>query len=294
MAVLGKLPSGLGCRSIRETDTDGVVDCLCRGFPARDRRYWMRAFDRMSTRPAVGDLAKYGYLMEADGHVVGVVLTLYTRYRGPEGDQIRCNLSSWCVDDAYRPYAARLVATALKNRNVTYTNISPAPATRSANEALGFRRFSNGQFAFVPLLGPAHRAGAVVEYTDDREESAGLSGDERTLLSEHAALGCLSLICVRDGECVPFILLSRQIMNGLVRCHQVIYCRSTSELAEYAGPIGRFLLRRRSLLCLVDATDPVAGLRGRFFPDKGPKYFRGPRPPSCGDLTFTELVMFGS
>lgn len=294
MAVLGKLPSGIGCRPIDETDREDVVDCLCRGFPERHRSYWARAFDRLSMRPAVGDFTKYGYLMQAQGHVVGVVLTLYTRYRGPDGDQVRCNLSSWCVDEAYRPYAARLVATALKNRSVTYTNISPAPGTWSANEALGFRRFSNGQFAFLPAFSPARRTDAVVEYAYDRCEGAGLTEDERSLLSEHAALGCLSLICARGGETIPFILLSRKIMGGLVRCHQVVYCRSASELADCAGLIGRFLLRRRSLLCLVDATGPVAGLRGRFFPEKGPKYFRGPRPPSCGDLTFTELVMFGS
>ncbi|WP_292159675.1 hypothetical protein [Mesorhizobium sp.] len=293
MAVLGTLPSDLRCRPICEADWEGVVDCLCRGFPERNRSYWIQALTRLSQRPAVAEFQRYGFALEKADRIVGVVLTLYTRYRGQDGDEIRCNLSSWSVDAEFRPYAAMLVAKVLRRRDVTYTNISPAPATLKANWALGFRPFSTGQFAFLPALNSAPRSCRVLEVRPDLAEMAMLSDSERYILSEHAGLGCLSLICICDGEAFPLVLMPRRTLRGLIPSFQIVYCRSLPDLARCAGALGRFLLRRGILLCVVDAKEPIAGLYGWYRPNRGLKYFKGPRPPSLGDLTFTELVLFG-
>lgn len=293
MAVLGALPPDLRCRPIREADWEGVVDCLCRGFPERNRSYWIQALTRLSQRPAVAKFPQYGFALEKADRIVGVLLTLYTRYRGQEGDEIRCNLSSWSVDAEFRPYGAKLVTAVLKRRDVTYTNISPAPATLKANWALGFRPFSTGQFAFLPALNSVQRSCRVLEVRPDLAEMAMLSDSERYILSEHSALGCLSLICICDGEAFPFVLMPRRILRGLIPCFQIVYCRSLTDLSRCAGAVGRFLLRSGILLCVVDAKEPIAGLFGWYGPNRGLKYFKGPRPPSLGDLTFTELVIFG-
>ncbi|WP_292060871.1 hypothetical protein [Mesorhizobium sp.] len=79
---------------------------------------------RLSQRPAVADFPRYGFVLEKSGHVVGAVLTLYARHSDPEGDEIRCNLSSWSVDAEFRPYASRMIATVIMRKDVVYT-ISP-------------------------------------------------------------------------------------------------------------------------------------------------------------------------
>lgn len=293
MAALGNFPASLRSRRIEEGDRRGVTACLCRGFPERGETYWTQALERLSALPLVDDLPRYGYVLEADCGIVGVLLTIYSRHHGAQGDEIRCNLSSWCVDDAYRSYGAKLVTGALKRRDITYTNISPAPATRKAGEALGFRRFSNGQFVFLPRLNAVRAADRISEFCAQSPEADLLSCEaERRLLFEHAELGCLSLVCISDGRVSPFIFKPRRIWRGKVSCHQVVYCRSTADLAFFAGLIGRHLRRRGAPLCLVDALGPVPGLRGWFFSDRGPKYYKGPRPPWPGDLTYTEMVLF--
>lgn len=276
-----------------------MVDCLCRGFPERDRSYWIQALSRLSQRPPVAEFPQYGLALEKADRIVGVVLTLYTSYPGQQGDEVRCNLSSWSVDAEFRPYGAKLVTTILKRRDVTYTNISPAPATLKANWALGFRPFTTGLFAFLPAFSPgishssALRSCRVLEARSDLAEMAMLSDGERYILSEHAALGCLSLICICNGAAFPFVLMPRRIWRGLIPCYQVIYCRSLADLSRCAGAMGRFLLRSGILLCVVDAKESIAGLFGWYRHNRGLKYFKGPRPPSLGDLTFTELVIFG-
>jgi len=293
VAVLGAFPPGLTCRPIHEDDWDGVAECLSRGFPERPPSYWKRALSRMARRPVVADLPQYGFALDMSGRIVGVLLALYFRHQGQEGEEIRCNLSSWAVDPEFRPFAGKMVMAAFRKKNVTYINVSPAPETIKVNEALGFRRFSNGQFAFLPALSPVKPAYRVLDARSDLPEMAMLSDSDREILLEHAALGCRSLLCVGEGKAFPFVFKARRIVRGLVPCSQVIYCRSPEELSQCAGAIGRFLLRRGTFLCIVDANGQVPGLTGRYFAGSGPKYFRGPKPPSPGDLTFTELVIFG-
>jgi hypothetical protein len=293
MAVLGAFPPGVCCRPIGEDDLEGVIDCLSRGFPRRNRDYWTKALTRLSRRPVVADFPRYGFVIEDSGRIVGVMLTLYTLHHGSDGDSVRCNLSSWSVDTEYRPFAAKLGAMVVRPKNVTFTNISPAPGTLKLNKAFGFRLFSDGQFAFLPALGRPQPSSRVLEIRADLPELALLSDNERYILSEHQALGCLSLICMHKGEPVPFIFVRRRILRGLVPCWQVVYCRSLEDLSRCAGAVGRFLLRRGSPLCLVDATGRLPGLVGHYFHGKGAKYFRGPQRPALGDLTFTEIVIFG-
>ena len=294
MAVLGTFPPGVGCRPFDEGDWEGVADCLRRGFAERSRGYWIEALTRLSLRPAVADFPRYGFVLEKSGKIVGAVLTLYARHRGLEGDEIRCNLSSWSVDEEFRPYASRMIATVIMRKDVVYTNISPSPGTLKLNKAFGFRLFSGGQVAFFPVLNAMPRADRVLEARSDLAEMTQLSDNERYILLEHAALGCLSLMCICDGLALPLVLKLRRILRGLIPCCQVVYCRSHADLARCAGVMGRFLLSRGKLLCLVDAMGPIAGLFGRYFPKKGLKYFKGPKSPSPGDLTFTEMVLFGS
>jgi hypothetical protein len=197
------------------------------------------------------------------------------------------------VDDGYRAFAAKLGAMVVRPKDVTFINISPAPGTLKLNKAFGFRLFSDGQFAFLPALKRPCHSSQVFEIRPDLPELALLPENERYILSEHKALGCLSLICMDEGQPIPFVFVERRILRGLVPCCQVVYCRSLADLSRCAGALGRFLLRRGNLLCLVDAVGPVSGLPGRYFPGRGAKYFRGPQPPSLGDLTFTEIVLFG-
>lgn len=82
MAVLGAFPPGLTCRPIEESDWDGIIDCLRRNFPTRDRSYWERAVARMEKRPFVPDLPKYGFVLDMSGRIVGVLLALYFRHEG--------------------------------------------------------------------------------------------------------------------------------------------------------------------------------------------------------------------
>lgn len=293
MSVLGAYPPGLTCRPIEDSDWGGIIECLGRNFPTRQRSHWEWVAARMAKRPVVGDLPKYGFVLDMSGRIVGVLLTLYFQHPGQESEDIRCSLSSWSVDPEYRAFAGKMVIAVLRRKNVIYINASPAPGTEKVNEALGFRRYSNGQLGFLPVLSSKRHSYRVLKVRSDLPEMSMLSDGDRDILLQHAALDCLSVICVGEGKAIPFVFKTRRVFRGIVPSCQVIYCRSPEELSQCAGVIGRYLLRKGIVLCVVDANGPVPGLIGRYFAGSGAKYFRGPKAPPVGDLAFTEPVIFG-
>jgi hypothetical protein len=283
------------CRQIEESDFAGVADCLTRGFPSRPRRYWTAAFELMARRPAVGNYPRFGVLLESDGRIVGALLQISFRRGEGASSAVYCNLSGWCLDPEFRGYAAMLNSAAMARKEATYLNISPARHTRKSIEALGFRRYCDGQFACLPVLSRIGAPGArIVSFTPTLSAAGLLSTYERDVLAEHAALGCRSLIAIADGAAYPFVFVGLRVFRRLFPCEQLIYCRDVADFVRFSQPIGRYLLAKASLICLLDANGPLAGLPGRYFPDTRPRYFKGPVRPILGDLSFTEMTIFGS
>lgn len=239
----------------------------------------------LAGRPSPENCPDFGYLLEADGAVVGALLLIFSTVSGA----LRCNVSSWYVEPAHRGHAALLAAMASKLKHVTYVNTSAAAHTWAIMEPLGYHRYSQGQFAALPWLSPARcgRATALGE----RAEHLALTDYE--LLKAHADAGCLVLVCETRAGLAPFVFVRRKIAAAPVAAVQLVYCRDTQSFVHCAGALGRFLLAQGAPLTICDAEGPISGLAGLFFKDRGPRFFKGPSRPRLNDLAFTEMVLFG-
>jgi len=276
-------PPQVRCRQIRQSDLDAVADLLARGFPAKPRKYWTSALDRLAERGAPEGLPPFGYLLEAEGAVVGALLLIFAE----TGGAVRCNVSSWYVEPAHRGHAALLAGMASKLKHVTYINTSAATHTWPILDALGYRRYSQGQFAAVPAL----KLGGEGRVRPLGGADRGLP--DYALLAAHAEADCLALICETAAGPEPFVFLPRRISRLPFAAAQLVYARDTDRFAACAGPLGRFLLTRGAPLVICDAPAPISGLAGVWFRDRGPRYFKGPQRPRLNDLAFTEMVVFG-
>jgi hypothetical protein len=196
------------------------------------------------------------------------------------------------VAPAFRSYASLLMARAFAHRNVTYLNITPAPHTLAIVRAQGYTQYCKGIFVAVPALRFSSRRAQVTSAADRRAMPADIEPFERELLYRHAGLGCISISCAEGERASPFVF-RRRLVKGAIPCAQLIYCRDIVEFVRCAGAIGRFLALRGCPLVLVDANGPIAGLPGRYFEGRMPKYFKGPDRPRLGDLAYTETAMFG-
>jgi hypothetical protein len=281
-------PQKVRCRPIGATDLSAVANLLSVGFADRSRAYWGRALEVLARRAAPDGYPQFGYLLEGERAVVGVLLLIFTE----AGEKVRCNVSSWYVDPAYRAHAAPLVSNALKFKDVTYLNISPARNTWPILEAQGYRRYSQGQVASAPALSPNGLGVRVRAYHPGRDQSL-FPAAETALLDDHLATGCRVLVVEREGEVQPLVFLPRRV-KGVGGVAQLIYCRDTADFTMSAGAVGRYLLLRGVVAVLCDGEGPIPGLVGWFFKDRAPKYFRGRDRPRLNDLAYTEAVLFGA
>ena len=143
----------LEIREIADADIDPVINLLVRGFP-RPRRYWEVRLGRLRMRSLLPNMPRYGYLLEADGKPVGVILLISSLRRMGDRQELFSNLSGWYVEPDFRSGATQLLKRALANKQATYLNLYPAIHVRPIIEAFGFRRYSEGQF--LALLALAH------------------------------------------------------------------------------------------------------------------------------------------
>ena len=280
------------CRQMSEQDVTAAVALLKRGFGERDTAYWVNALAVLRARAVPRGYPRYGYVLEADGGLVGILLMIFSTLPETPG-RIRCNLSSWYVEPSHQGYADLLMKAAIKRyADVVFVNVSAAPHTRPIIEANGFSRYADGAFYAVPAL---NRGVPGVRLRDHAGvmRARGAPHPLADLLKTHERAGCISVVCEVGDESHAFVFLRRRIANQILPSAQLVYCEDLRRFVRFAGPLGRFLLRRGLPVVTMDANGPVKGLTGRYFPGKVPKYFRGPKPPQLGDLAFTETVLFG-
>ncbi|HWY60984.1 MAG TPA: hypothetical protein VNW15_03705 [Rhizomicrobium sp.] len=265
------------CRQIAQRDLGALAGLLAYGFPRTSHDGWTRGFARICAMPQVEGMPRFGYLLENENDIVGVLLLLSSR----RGTRVIANLSSWYVEPNWRAHSTLLVAMATKQKKIIYLNASPAPHTWRTLQAQGFRPFNFGRSAVFPAfrLGGGHVSDIV-------------PGDlpERELLRAHSAMGCLSLVCEKDGIVSPFIFKPRRLDRPPVQMMELIYCRSTQDFTRCGAALGRHLLKHGALGVILDGK--IAGMPSHYAAGKEPRYFKGPEAPALNDLAFTEKVIF--
>jgi hypothetical protein len=288
-------PPKIRCRQIAEADLDAVARLLARGFPERDLAYWRTGLARMAEREVPSGYPRFGYMLDHEGVAVGAILLIFTALPGSQA--VRCNLSSWYVDPAYRGHASPMIFVSLKHRSVTYVNISPAKHTWPTIEAQGFCCYARGQLVSMPLLARPAPGVSLRLVAADGPGIARLPPEEARLLERHARYGCLSLVADTPRGPLPFVFAKATPVHAgplALSCLQLAYARDSADFISLAGNLGRLLARRRVFFVALDADGPIPGLRGSFRPSRGRRYFRGPDRPRLNELADTELVLFGA
>jgi len=280
------------CREISAADIGSIVDLLAEGFPRKTRGDWRRALELLSHRAPPQGFPKYGYMLEARGTAVGVLLLICSQRQ--DLGEVRCNGAAWYVAPDFRNFAPLLISRSLKHGG-EHLNVSPAIHTWPIIEALGLRRFCEGTFAAVPALARCSGKTKIMRILDAShfQNFSPTIADLKFLL-DHERYGCLCLWCETDDGGYPFIFRRRFVKHlPLIPVAQLIYCTSVDDLVRLAGPIGRYLALHGMPALLVPANGPIPNLTGKYFDGK-PMYYRGPRQPQLGDLAYTEMAMFGS
>jgi hypothetical protein len=279
----------LRLRLIDKNDRSGVVALLREGFPRRSVAYWEQAWDRLIMLEKPEELNQLGHVIDVGGRIVGVILIITARALFVESSKKRANLSSWYVHPDYRSYAAMLLSRACKDKTITFLNVSAAVHTYPICEALGFVRYSEGQMAAIPVLSKKQSGVAISRFSNSQ---ARLSDSELKMMVDHENYGCICLVGTTAAGQQPFIFVKRRI-KGFLPAAQLVFSRSNDEFRRFAHQIGLYLAARGIVFVILDSSAPIEGLKGKYYPGRSPKYFKGPQKPNIGDLAYTEIAVLG-
>ncbi len=272
-------------REIEDTDIPEVCALLAEGFPKRTLGYWKNALDILTRRPTVEGYPRYGYGLEVDGRLEGVLLLLTARIEGV----IRSNLSSWYVREPHRKFAAFLFQRTIRTKGSVYLNLSPSPVALPIAEAFGFKPYTGG--TLLVDARSALKASDVSVRPLTPEMASGLDAVTRSMAEAHLSYGCAGLL-LEDAD-GPIIALYRiKWLKRLIPAARFV-AGDSARLVKASGGLMRALLRRGVPLCLIDAPlnyTPPPGVR--LLARRERRYARGAVPPAPGDLLETEIALF--
>jgi hypothetical protein len=162
-------------------------------------------------------------------------------------------------------------------------NASARPATWPIVEAQGFSRYGKGVFIAIPALSRGTAPARLMRIRPGMALGDDIGPFEGALLSEHAGFGCLSILCRAADGAHPFVF-ARRDLKGVLPSVQRVYCRSIEDFVRHARRIGWYLAARGICCVQIDANGPIAGLTGRYFSDRMPKFVRGATGRARGTL----------
>jgi hypothetical protein len=277
-------------REITHSDLEQVSEFLGKGIGYSDG-YFLQLLQLMTEHPTPVGFPKYGRILTCDGTIVGAVILIFSTVQSEGAPAIRCHVTGWCVEPAYRGYAALFFAKDLRHPNVTYINISAqsTAGTLPIIATQGFVKYSSGQFVAVPALHFAPHDSQVKIVSADNIPNAPFESFDMGLLAAHAKYGCISLWCVTAERAYPFVFRPR-LFKRVIPGVQLVYCRDVEDFRRFAGPIGRFLALRGRFVVRIDSNGPVEGLVGKFMQNADSRFYKG-SAPRLGDLAYTHLAM---
>jgi hypothetical protein len=277
-------------RELKYSDITEVARILAEGFQKQSLELWQHRLRILVKREFAPGTPLLGYGLEVDG-LQGVALTIGSLHGPSETRQTIVNGSSWTVRPAYRgPAAIQLYRRAVRGQGLTFSNLSPAPSTLKTIKMCGFVEYTAGVVIGLGVMrarGPKRR---IVRLSD--AERMGLTPERAATMHDHQALGCLVFFVEEKDRLAPFIFTARSVCPG-VRLAQLIYCEKLDDLIDHSLAITLEVLKSGCAALLVDASGPIRGITGRYFPGLKPKYYKGPAPFYAIDHSYSELVYFG-
>lgn len=276
-------------RELEDADLDQLAGLLAEGFSRHSVEFWERCLGKLRVRVPAPGTPRYGYGIE-DGGLQGAALALGSLHGLPESPHTIVNISSWTVRPSHRgPAAKELYRHASSFEGPTYSNLSAATHTLKTITKFGFREGTAGQIIGIGTRKSAHTPRRVVSLGD--AQCAGMKAETLDTLQYHQERGCMVFCLELADRLAPLVFLPRRV--GGVPVAQLIYCELWSDFIDHSRLIYQSLLARGWAALLVDASGPIPGFPGRYFPGKAAKYYKGPSPTYAVDHSYSEMIYIG-
>ena len=183
----------------------------------------------------------FGFALRDEGRIVGGIGAFYGD-RVVRGRRERtCNITSWCVLDAYRQQSMRLGMALVGQSGLSFTNFSPTKVVGATLKFLKFKELDDRTAVMPNLPWPGMSSASVV--TDPDKIRASLSGEALRAYSDHAGLPWLKHVLVGRPGHWCHVIYKRRSFKGLPSAH-ILHVGDPSVLAMHFRRLLAHLLGR--------------------------------------------------
>ncbi|GAA3753455.1 GNAT family N-acetyltransferase [Salinactinospora qingdaonensis] len=205
-----------------------------------------------------GDEGYYGYVMEAEGEVVGFLGTLFTE-REINGTRHKfCEIHSWYVRDDYRNESIKLFLPVMSLRKVTLLNYTPTQTVYDISKKFGWNDLETQLLMFLPIPTPRSlgagvrvetRKHAIVQYLDETDKQ---------IFLDHDDVPCSHfLVRENNGTGYSYIILKKMWLSRLRPFGRIIYASDKRMLLNHIDYLKMLWCLRLGLTCVVIDRDEV-------------------------------------
>ena len=227
---------------ITNVDIPAVAEYLQVGFsPGPSAAEWQRVM----TPPWDVEQPNHGYLLRDNRRVVGAYLALYSE-RVIDGRPHRiCNLGAWCVADEHRATGLRMLRSLLRQREYTFTDLTPNGNVVALNTRLGFAPLDTTTVLVPNLPWPMRSSGVrVVDTPTEIDEM--LSERDQTIYRDHAATAVKHVV-VAKGDRSCYVMFRRERRKRLPLFAFILYVGDRDLFRDCESHFYRYLLLRHGI-----------------------------------------------
>jgi hypothetical protein len=210
---------------------------------ARSAEEWAKAFaqDWCPSKP------NNGFLIRHQGRIVGGIGAIYAE-RPVRGRLERfCNITSWCVLDAFRAQSMRLAMAVAAQPGFHFTDLTPTEVVSKTLQFLKFKPMNERHAIWPNLPWPLVRLGGIRVLSDPAEIGRLLAPDDAKAYRDHRHLPWLRHLAVGLTDAWCYVVWKRTRLKGITGA--IIIALSDAELfLRYRMALGSYLLVHHGLL----------------------------------------------
>lgn len=173
--------------------------------------------------------ANFGYLLRDKGEMVGAIGAFYGERRIRGQSERFCNITSWCVLDAYRQQSVRLVMSLLGQGGMHFTNFSPTKVVGATLKFLKFQELDDRVAVILNLPWP--HTGSTRVIAEAAAIEANLEGEMLRAYRDHARLPWLEHVLVGKPGSWCHVIYKRRVFKGLPAA-QILHVSDQAILAR--------------------------------------------------------------
>jgi hypothetical protein len=276
-------------RPIVAADVQRVAAFLHRNLnPRVSASSWARAV----VPPWPVESPNHGFLLEADGAVVGVHLAFYSERCIAGLPERFCNLAAWCVLEQHHGHSLRLLRALLAQPGYHFTDLSPSGSVVAINQRLKFDSLDTTTALIPNLPWPSRSPGARV-ISDPVVIAETLTGEELRLFQDHANTAAARHLVLVDGDEHCYVVWRKDRRKNLPLFASILHVGNPSLFRRNHGAVCRHLLLRHGALATL-AEYRIVGFRPQLSAQLSrprPKMFRSAQLDAENiDYLYSELV----